>query len=284
MWKKLLSIRVWKRIYQERLGEPILYNIVSIFVLIFGNFVKKINYDLVPRQPYAFGLSEAFRLAKEEQIDKVIIIEFGVASGAGLFNLAYISNKLSKIYNIDYEVLGFDTGKGMPEPIDYRDHPEHYMTGDFPSINLENAKLPKKTKIYYGDIEDTVKNILEHLNKNVKIGFVSIDVDYYSSTKKCLEIFNYNESNFFSTTPVYFDDVQNIDDNIYCGELLAIEEFNKINENRKLSKMNNLRYLRIFKNAVWIDQMYYAHILDSERRKPDSWKNNKIVKLYNPYL
>ena len=130
MWKKIFLTRIWKRIYIERLGEPIIYNIVSLFYLLFGSFVKKIAYDLVPRAPYAFGVNLAFQNAAQEKIKKIIIIEFGVASGGGLFNLAYIANKLSKIYNIDYEVIGFDTGKGMPPPVDYKDHPEKYRTGD----------------------------------------------------------------------------------------------------------------------------------------------------------
>ena len=70
MWKKLLLNRIWKRIYIERLGEPLIYNLVSIFIFIFGNFIKKIEYDLVPRQPYAFGLNEVFKIAKLENKKK----------------------------------------------------------------------------------------------------------------------------------------------------------------------------------------------------------------------
>ena len=104
MWNKILLARIWKRIYIERLCEPILYNVVSLFIFIFGNFVKKIEYDLVPRCPYAFGVNLAFAEATKQNTKKILIIEFGVASGAGLFNLAYIAKRLSKIYNIDYDV------------------------------------------------------------------------------------------------------------------------------------------------------------------------------------
>lgn len=55
MFKKLFQLRIWGRIYTERLGEPFLYNLVSLFVVLFGNIMTKINYDLVPRLPYAFG-------------------------------------------------------------------------------------------------------------------------------------------------------------------------------------------------------------------------------------
>ncbi len=116
MYKKLFSFRILKRIYLERLGEPIIYNIFSVYVFLFGDFLKKIEYDLIPRQPYAFGINEAFKRAVSVKTKKITIIEFGVASGAGLFNLAFIAERLSKLYSIDYEIIGFDTGKGMPPP------------------------------------------------------------------------------------------------------------------------------------------------------------------------
>ena len=49
IWKNIRNPWVLKRVYLERLGEPLIYNIISIFVLFFGNFIKKIEYDLVPR-------------------------------------------------------------------------------------------------------------------------------------------------------------------------------------------------------------------------------------------
>ncbi len=49
LFRKLFDRRVLnERIYRERLSEPLIYNIISIFVLMFGNIAKKIDYDLVP--------------------------------------------------------------------------------------------------------------------------------------------------------------------------------------------------------------------------------------------
>ena len=76
MWKKLFLARIWKRIYKERLGEPIIFNFVSIFVFLFGSFTKKIDYDLVPREPYAFGLNEGFKLSKRQKI-KIVVVSCG---------------------------------------------------------------------------------------------------------------------------------------------------------------------------------------------------------------
>jgi hypothetical protein len=284
MWKKLFLARIWKRIYIERLCEPVLYNIISLFIFVFGNFIKKIEYDLVPRCPYAFGVNLAFTEAIKQKIKKILLIEFGVASGAGLFNLAYIADKLSTTYNIDYEVIGFDTGLGMPPPFDYRDHPEKYRTGDFPPLNLSENTLPKKTKIYYGEIKETVNLIKNYREQGIKIGFVSVDVDYYTSTVSCLKSLTFDQSFYLSSTVLYFDDVYNIDHNEFCGELLAINEFNQTNKFRKICKMTQLKDWRIFKNAVWLDQMYFLHVLDSSYRDPKNWQNSKPVILTNPYL
>ena len=282
---KILKPRIWQRIYLERLGEPLFYNLISIYVFFFGSFKTKIEYDLILRQPYAFGINEAFKIAKEENINKIHLIEFGVAAGAGLYNMSYIASKLSHIYKINYEIIGFDSGEGMPEAIDYRDHPEKYRKGDFPSLLLKKSKLPRKCKIIYGNIKDTLKLFTKNKkNKDIVIGFVSVDVDYYSSTKECLDIFMMKSKNYLSRVTTYFDDVNNIDHNIYCGEFLAIEEFNKKANSRKICRMNQLRSWRLFKNALYLDQMYFCHIFDHKRRDPKEWKNEKQVVLSNPYI
>jgi len=283
MWKKLLQPRIWRRIYLERLGEPFLYNITSILVLIFGSFIKKIDYDLVPRQPYAFGLKTAFIEAKSIDVKKIIIIEFGVASGAGLFNLALIAKRLSAELSVDYEIIGFDTGKGMPQPIDYRDHPEKYGFEDFPPLGLSPEELPEKTRLIIGDIASSLPEYKKLLDIDSKIAFVSIDVDYYSSTKDCLSIFTGPQSMYLPKVVIYLDDVNNIDHNQYCGELLAISEFNSKDSPRKICKMTQLRNWRIFKNALWLDQMYFLHILDSDYRRPEFQRKREITKLFNPY-
>ena len=290
MWRKLLQLRVLKRVYLERLGEPLIYNFISLFVLIFGNIVSKIEYDLVPRQPYAFGLNEAFKFANNEKnklgINKIIICEFGVASGAGLINLCKISEKLSKHYAMPYEVIGFDSGEGMPNAIDYRDHPEKYHFGDFVPHNKEMLiqSLPENSKIYYGDIAEKLIQFTESLKDDEYLGFVSIDVDYYSSTIKCLELFKSEKIKVLPKLPIYFDDVNNLDHNEYCGELLAIKEFNEVNSLVRISKMNQIRNWRIFKNALYIDQMYWVFNFNDQYFTENYHKGSPRTKLSNPYL
>ena len=290
MFKKLFDARIWGRIYLERLGEPLLYNLISFFVFMFGNIVTKIKYDTVPRQPYAFGLGEAFRIASKQSsdlgIERIVIVEFGVASGAGLLNLCRISEKLSRHYELPVLVVGFDSGEGMPFPVDYRDHPEKYLDGDFPPHDrkLLDATLPGNAEVVYGPIAECVGRIDKMLSEGDFISFISIDVDYWSSTNDCLKIFDNKALNFLPTLPMYFDDVNNIDHHPYAGELLSIREYNEGSVHKKIVKMNQLRNWRLFKNALWLDQMYWFYDLESRFFTRDFHSMRKRVRLSNPYL
>jgi len=283
LYKKLLFPRIWGRIYRERLGEPFIYNLISLFILLFGSYRKKIEYDLIPRQPYALGIDLACRVAERFGIKKLAIIEFGVAGGAGLLNMVHIAERLHKETGIEFKIAGFDTGTGMPSPIDFRDHPEQYNKGDFPMYNQEAlvAKLPPHAKLYLGDVGDRVDDFIRELPLNYKIGFISFDLDYYSSTKKAMKIFTYNVNQYSPFVSLYFDDTNDLDHNEYCGELLAIKEFNQENKMRKITKLDQLKVWRLFRHSFWLDRMYMGHIFDSPQRSP---KKRSTVVLDNPYL
>jgi hypothetical protein len=51
-----LRFYILKRSYKERLGEPIIFNFVSVFVFLFGTFRSNVKYDLVPRDACAYGI------------------------------------------------------------------------------------------------------------------------------------------------------------------------------------------------------------------------------------
>lgn len=286
IFKKLFKIYILKRIYLERLGEPFIYNIISLFVLIFGNIRLKIKYDLVPRESYAYGILAAADLAKSHKINKISIIEFGVASGNGLLNMCYIADKVTKLTGVEFEIFGFDTGEGMPAPLDYRDHPEKYFTGDYPPINQENLlkSLPENAKLILGDIINSMEEIEKQITH--PIAFVSVDVDYYYSTVDCLKIFEKNKNLYLPYVFTYFDDIYNIDHNDYCGELLAINEFNMRNTLRKISKATMLNQTRIFRRSPWSHQIYLTHIFDHTTRSIEYIKERKktISIIENPYI
>ena len=200
--------------------------------------------------------------------------------------MCYIADNVHESTGVEFEILGFDREAGMPEPIDYRDHSEKYFTGDFPLVDREelNKKMPSNCKLILGKISDSLVDIEKSCTS--PIGFVSVDVDYYSSTIDCLKIFNLPSNNYLPYVFTYFDDIYDIDDNKYCGELLAINEFNTLNENRKIAKATLLNQTRLFRRSPWTHQMYLTHVFDHNNMGLSYIKEEKqkIRVLENPFL
>jgi hypothetical protein len=273
------------RVLYERFPEPLHLNILSIFVALFGNYKTKIAFDLVVRQQYAYSLLKTAELARGQGLTSVTVIEFGVAAGAGLVNICEISRKITKLTGVDFQIFGFDSGKGMPPARDHRDHPEIFSEGSFPLVNhsaLMQA-LPPNARLILGDIEETLPPFLHKLSANSPMGFVVIDVDYYRSAKECLNVFLGAADNYLPWTLVYLDDTGFESANPWAGELLAVREFNEENEMRKIHIFAGLRHKRLFKHTSWFDQIYLLHVLDHERRNV-SGAPREIRVLTNTYL
>lgn len=276
--KKLTYRRKWKKIFYERLTEPLHLNIISIFIALLGSFKSKVEFDLIIRQQNAFCLYRAAEFAKWMGLKSITIIEFGVASGDGLINISQISRKITKETGINFNIFGFDTPTGMPAPKDFRDMPELFQEGLFPPIDQKKllSILPDNTKLIIGNIEETIPEFLENISDNSPIGFVSIDVDYYWSAKICLNTFLDKPKKYLPITLVYLDDISQPSSNPFVGELLAINEFNIQNKHRKITPYTFLRAKRIFQKPQWIDRIFVLHTLDHE------WRSIK-TKSKNPF-
>ena len=111
---KLTKPYILKRIFIERLTEPLHLNLISLAVAIAGSTRAKIAFDLITRQHLAFGLLQVADDAREHGIKKVTAVEFGVASGAGLFNMCDIAKRVPTATGVEFAIAGFDSGKGMP--------------------------------------------------------------------------------------------------------------------------------------------------------------------------
>ncbi len=94
-------------------------------------------------------------------------IEFGVANGAGLMNMAEIAGRVTKATGVDIKLVGFDSGSGMPPPLDYRDHPDIYRQGDFPMQDYEQlrCKLPANSQLIIGDISKLLVHFFRHYSR-----------------------------------------------------------------------------------------------------------------------
>jgi hypothetical protein len=214
--------------------------------------------NMSTRPAYAYCLYNAVKLAKKLNYKSVSAIEFGVAGGNGLFFLELFAAQLSKEFDIEIEIYGFDLVSGLPKPESYKDLPYIFKKGLFPMNEKKLVQKLKKSKIINGNVQDTTKDFFKKYNP-APIAFISNDLDYYSSTINSFNIFNAESKFYLPRIFCYFDDV--IGDEIsmygdYSGELLAIKEFNELNKNKKIHLNKNLVWSN---NTHWRYQVYYYH-------------------------
>jgi hypothetical protein len=283
--RRLTRPHIWKRLLVERFSEPLHLNLLSLFVAAFGSLRAKIFFDLCVRQQHAYGLLTAADDALSGGYKSVTVIEFGVANGVGLLNICSLAEKITKATGVSFNIVGFDNVHGMPPLRDYRDHPELYQPGWYPMEEPARlrSKLPAHAKLILGDITDTVPNYLSTLSSDSPIGFVSVDVDYYWSAVDALKSLTAVPELYLPRVTMYFDDVGSVAHNPWCGELAAIGDFNAANPLRKIAPINFLRVNRLFKNAMWIDQMYTLHVLDHPARFTALKEHGHVI-IDNPYL
>jgi hypothetical protein len=281
--RRVLNRKQLRKIFVERATEPVHLNLLSLIVAMFGSYRAKVDFDLVVRQQYAFPILYAADAALKYGLKAVTLIEFGVANGAGLLNMCRIAERTRRATGIEFQVFGFDTGKGMPPANDYRDLPEEFQEGDFPmDFEKLQCSLPGFAHLVIGDIEEKLPSFLASLSSDSPIGFVAIDIDYYSSAKKALRILDGAASTYLPVMPIFLDDIAVDGANPWTGELLAVNEYNQKNELRKIAPFTLLRSRRIFKNTQWIDRMYAAHIHDHPLRSPAIRRKRQYIA--NEYL
>jgi hypothetical protein len=276
--------RIWRRIALERLTEPLHLNLLSLFVAVFGTYRAKIAFDLIVRQEYAFGMLEAAELARARGLARVTVVELGVGAGTGLMNLAAIGRRLERATGVELDVVGFDSGRGLPAPGDYRDHPEAYREGWYPmDVDKLRRALGGSARLVIGPLEQTIAPFVSTLGAEAPLGFVSLDVDYYASARAGLEVLAGRPDAYLPHLPVYVDDIDRPSHNARAGELLAIDEFNRDHPTRMLEPARFLAHRRVFKHAEWLEHVFALHVLDHpERSVPKS--PDPVRDPGNPYL
>jgi len=85
-------------------------------------------------------------------------------------------------------------------------------------------------------------------------------------------------------TIMFFDDINDERHTSACGELLAIEEFNRAHQLRQIEAYRFLENSRVFRRADWIKHMYCLHVLDHPHRSTRSREALPKVRIENPYL
>jgi hypothetical protein len=166
----------------------------------------RLAIDAVDRPHYGYCVFSAAKLAKQLGLNNVSVLEFGVAGGNGLVNLERHAIEAKKHLDIDVEVYGFDSGSGLPEPVDYRDLP-YFWRGGF--YKMDQAKLLARlrfAKVVLGRISETLSTFFDKYEP-APIGAIFIDLDYYSSTKQAFKILKIGRQKNLPRAYMYFDDI-----------------------------------------------------------------------------
>jgi hypothetical protein len=214
------------------------------------------------RPAYTWGAIHGAALGKALGMERISIIEFGVAGGRGLVCLDEIARNISSRFDIGIDVYGFDTGEGLPFISDARDLPNLYSRGDYRmDIEALRGRL-QSAALILGPIRDTISSFIE--SRPAPVAFVSMDVDFYTSTIDALRLFEGDESLLLPRIQIYFDDIIGLTFGDHNGERAAIATFNSEHQTRKISPIYGLRYHLPYplKNMAWTEQMYMAHEFD----------------------
>lgn len=224
----------------------------------FGSFRARLKANAFERPHYAYCVYHSAYLAKKLGYPSISIIEFGVAGGNGLVLLERYADQVSREIGIGIEVYGFDTGSGLPAPVDYRDLPYQWQSGFFDMDEEVLRRRLRFARLVIGDIRETAATFFDTCDP-APLAAVLHDMDFYSSTRAALDMFNVDEKYRLPRIFCYFDDI--IGDEVvlyndFTGARLAIAEFNSSGA-KKLSPAYHLTALK--KIPMWFHQIYVLH-------------------------
>lgn len=229
-----------------------------------ASFQSRLDFDLLERPHYAYCLANAARLARALHIPRISAIEFGVAGGRGLLALEALAGPVEEAYGVKIETWGFDTGEGLPAPVDYRDLPYIWQKGFFTMDQDALQKRLNRSQLVLGNVSESVPTFVKR-HHPAPFGAVLFDLDFWSSTRDALALFTSDSAAMLPRVFCYFDDVISKDGGgIYCediGQLRAIRDYNEISDMRKLRQISGLVSTRRVK-AVWNSQIYVHHAFD----------------------
>jgi len=224
-------------------------------------YENRILLGLMDRPHYGYCIFQAAKLAKLLDYPRVSIIEFGCGGGNGLLNAEMHIVEVMKIFMIDIELYGFDLGSGLPCPHDYRDMPHYFRGGAFEMDRQLIERRLKRAKLVIGDVKEKCPTFFQEYDP-APIGGILWDLDFYSSTRDAMRIFDAESSRFLPRVFMYFDDIIGDDlwlCNDFTGEMLAIKEFNEKHQYKKISPNYSTKFrysLQLqYENHVWTNQL-----------------------------
>ncbi len=217
------------------------------------------------RPQYLWPLLHAAHVARALALPKITAVEFGVAGGNGLVALESAAATAAKLSGTEVEVFGFDSGVGMPAPIDDRDAPWLIEPAYFAMDEVALRARLHRAQLVLGPVAETVPEW--SASAHPPIGFVAFDLDYYSATVEAFGVLEADAEGLLPRVPCYFDDVFGYGWTEFMGVHAAIDGFNASHERRKIGKIHGLRFELPAEDfqLPWHEKLYLAHLFDHPR-------------------
>jgi hypothetical protein len=257
-------------------GSPIPFD--NSYEWLDASFRRLMADPVCARRPqYVWGVLDGAALAKVLGLEGVSVIEFGVASGAGLVALERVAERAEQLIGIRIEVFGFDTGTGHPKPRDYRDMPYRWFEGYYPCDKEQLEKRLTRARMIYGLVAETVGSFIR--DGHPPVAFVGWDFSVYTATRDALSLFGADSRALLPRTPCSFRSAIGKDNCEYTGELLAISEFNAAHEMRKICKIQGMRYFVPAQySGHWMEWLHTMHIFDHPLyNAPQSYSLSAVI-------
>ena len=227
-----------------------------------NDLFEQIQRDPACREHYTWPVLHAAHLAKTIDVGRISVLELGVAGGSGLIALERAAALAEVELGVGIDVYGFDTGRGLPKPTGPLDMPNLYREGEYPmDVDALRPRL-QSANLVLGFVRDTIPEFLA--SGPAPVGFVSFDLDYYSSTVHALSLFEGPPELALPRVHCYFDDIMALTCGDCVGERLAIREFNEGHAERKISPIYGLKHCvpPKYANRTWVEMIFIAHMLD----------------------
>lgn len=214
------------------------------------------------RPHYLWGTLLAARLARGLGLGRVSVLELGVAGGNGLLALERAAALAGELLGVEVDVYGLDTGGGMPEPVDDRDLPWLIEPGWFAMDEAALRRRLSRAQLVLGPVAQTVPAFVAA--GHAPVGFVAFDLDYYSATVDAFGLLSGDAERLLPRVVCYFDDVLGYGWSEFTGERAAIDEFNAVQQRRKLGRVHGLRHSLppSEHDLPWHEQIWLLHVFD----------------------
>jgi hypothetical protein len=207
----------------------------------------------VGRAFYYDHTSAALEYALSKHVQRgrpLVYYEFGTGGGNTLQRALSVLREFDNTH-----VVLFDSFEGLPDASSPRDAHVGWKTGDFAfsedyirGIITKNEFPLERVRFVKGFFEKSLTQELAEELKATPPAFVTVDVDYYSSTRTVLD---WLAPLLVSGSTFYFDDLWSFDGHPEFGQLKALSEFNELNKKRGQLVQNAIFNNRIYSYFNW---------------------------------